>query len=340
MRVVITGASGNIGTALLRLLRDTPEITSIGAVATHQPTPAAPYDAADWLACDLADRSAVTPLAELMRGATAVVHLAWDILGSHRRQAQRRTNLLGSNHVIDAATQAGVRQLVHLSSVAAYAPDPEHEVEVSEHWPTEGVPGNWYSADKVAVERLLDRLVDSAAGPRVARLRPPMVLQPDAAGELTRYVLGRLAPLVRHRWARVPALPLPGNLSAQVVHAEDVARLAWLVIRADATGPYNVAAPPVLSATELLRALHLRRIPAPPWLLRTGMELTAAIRLQPLDSSWYDLLTNVPLVSTRRARQDLGWRPHYRGDALLSAVRDAAVSGAGTTSERMAPQPA
>ena len=44
---MITGASGNIGTALLRLLRDTPEITSIGAVATHQPTPAAPYDAAD-----------------------------------------------------------------------------------------------------------------------------------------------------------------------------------------------------------------------------------------------------------------------------------------------------
>lgn len=340
MRLVITGATGNIGTALLRLLRDDDEVTSLGAVATRLPPARPPYDRAEWLACDLADRTCVPSLTELMRDATTVVHLAWDILGSHRRRGQRRTNLLGTSHVVDSAVRAGVRQLVHLSSVAAYAPDPEHAAEVAEEWPTEGIPGNWYSADKVAAERLLDQLVRSGPISRVVRVRPPMVLQPDAAGELTRYVLGRLAPLVRHRLTRVPVVPLPGSLTAQVVHAEDVATLVWSAVRAGATGPYNVAAPPVLSAGEFARALHLRRVPAPAWLLRTGMELTAAARVQPLDSSWFDLLANVPLVSTRRARQDLGWRPRHRADALLDAVRQAAVTGAGAASERMAPQPA
>lgn len=340
MRLVITGATGNIGTALLRLLQEHDEVTSLGAVATRPPPPQPPYDRAEWLACDLADRSCIPSLTELMRHATAVVNLAWDILGAHHRRGQRRTNLLGTSHVIDAATRARVGQLVHLSSVAAYAPDPEHAAEVPEEWPTEGIPGNWYSADKVAAERMLDQLVHTGAIPRVVRVRPPMVLQPDAAGELTRYLLGRLAPLVRHRATRVPVLPLPGSVKTQVVHAEDVATLVWLAIQAGATGPYNVADPPVLSADDFARALHLRRIPIPAWLLRTGMELTAATRLQPLDSSWFDLLANVPLVSTHRAERELGWRPHHRGDTLLAAVRDAAVRGAGTASERMAPQPA
>ena len=99
MRVVIVGASGNVGTALLSRLADDPTVTSVVALARRPPPAAvvaahglpAPYDAARWLACDVAaadpDDEVVERLARAFSGADAVLHFAWARQPGHHRAA-------------------------------------------------------------------------------------------------------------------------------------------------------------------------------------------------------------------------------------------------------------
>ena len=66
-----------------------------------------------------------------------------------------RTNVVGTERVLAAASAAGVGALVCASSVGAYSPGPKDR-QVDEGWPTHGVTTSSYSRDKAYQERLLD----------------------------------------------------------------------------------------------------------------------------------------------------------------------------------------
>ena len=126
MRIVVVGASGNVGTAVLRRLRREPG-SELAGVARRLPGPDAgePYDGVEWHSCDIGAPDAADRLARIFAGADAVVHLAWQIQPSHDRGTLYRTNVGGSRAVIEAAVRAGVPALVYASSVGAYAPGPK-----------------------------------------------------------------------------------------------------------------------------------------------------------------------------------------------------------------------
>ena len=71
MRVVITGASGNVGTALLRVL---PASTSHWCAA---PCATGVYQRADWCSLDLTEHDAIAELRRVFEGADVVVDPAW-----------------------------------------------------------------------------------------------------------------------------------------------------------------------------------------------------------------------------------------------------------------------
>ena len=133
MRIVITGASGNVGTALLlRLGSDEHELIGV----SRRPPPAAPpYSWASWHTIDVGADSAKKQLTHAFAGADAVVHLAWRLQSQqHGRAEMMRTNRNGTCAVAEAARAAGVGHLVHMSSIGAYSPGPG--LEVDESWPT------------------------------------------------------------------------------------------------------------------------------------------------------------------------------------------------------------
>jgi UDP-glucose 4-epimerase len=134
MRIVVTGASGNVGTALLRALSRDGRHDLVG-VSRRRPPDAAPYARVQWYEADLSDREAAEPvLAEALRGADVVVNLAWMIQPSHDRELMRRTNVEGTRLVADAARKAKVAHLVHMSSIGTYSPGPGKRID--ESWPT------------------------------------------------------------------------------------------------------------------------------------------------------------------------------------------------------------
>src|SRR3954451_12986405 len=119
MRIVVVGASGNAGTSVLDALGADPEVESIIGIARRRPSWDPPK--VSWVQADVT-RDDLTPA---LRGADAVVHLAWLIQPSHDEPAMRRVNVDGSSRVFRAVADAGVPALIYASSVGAYSPGPK-----------------------------------------------------------------------------------------------------------------------------------------------------------------------------------------------------------------------
>ena len=275
MRIVVTGATGNVGTSVVRALAADPQVDEIVGVARRLPRWQSPRTR--WVSADVVT-SALEPVFE---GADAVIHLAWLIQPSHDPNALRAVNVEGSRRVFDAAVRAGAGVLVHASSVGVYSPGPKDR-RVDESWPNGGVPSSFYARHKAEAERLLDDLESEI---RIVRLRPALVFKRDAASGIRRLFIGPLlpSPLVQPRL--LPALPWPSGLALQAVHSHDVGEAYRLAATSpDARGAYNVAAEPVLDAPELGRLLQARPVAVPPPRRARGREGHLA-RTPPADAA-------------------------------------------------------
>lgn len=301
MRVVITGATGNTGSALLRLLATTPQVESVLGVARRPPLLALPQTA--WVSADIS-RHDLTPI---FRGADAVVHLAWLIQPSRQQGWLRQVNVEGSRRVFQATVAAGVPSLIYASSWGAYSPGPRDR-RVEEDWPTNGIPTSFYARHKAATERILDDLEVAHPELRVVRIRPALIFQRDAATRIKGLFLGPLVP-GRLLDGALPAVPLPPSVRLQAVHAEDAAEAYRLALLRPVRGAFNVVADPVLESKYLARLLGGAVLPVPTPIARAALALSWRARLQPTPPGWLDMAMSVPMMSNRRAREELGWTP-------------------------------
>ena len=325
MRVAVTGATGNVGTSLLRLLSTDPAVTSIVGVARRRPD--FPLPKVEWVAADVSRDDLEGPFA----GADVVVHLAWLIQPSHKLDVVEATNVAGTQRVLDATAAVGAGAFVYASSVGAYSPGPK-DSRVDESWPTDGVPSSFYSRHKAATERMIDRFEADHPETRVVRLRPGLIFKREAASGIRRLFLGRLVPPQLLRPALIPLVPRTDRLVFQAVHTEDVAEAYRLVIVGDAKGAFNIAADPVLDPEELGRILGARPVPLPPPVLRVAADLSWRAHLQPTPAGWLDLAVESPILDTTRARKELGWSPRYTsGQALCELLEGFADRASGPT---------
>jgi UDP-glucose 4-epimerase len=315
MKIVITGASGNLGTAILRRL--TSGGHQVTGISRRAPEPEGPYAGVDWHEIDLGRNRAVGELTPILRDADAVVHLAWMLQPGHRERTMRRVNVDGARRLLEAARQTGIAHVVVVSSVGAYSPGPK-DTAVDETWPTGGIHTSSYARHKAAVERLLDRAEAELPGTTISRVRPALVFQRAASSEITRLFLGKVPP----RWIgrlKLPVIPLPPRLSMQAVHADDLADGVARIVEQRASGAFNLAADPVISPRGLSAMFEGRWLPVPASWLRAAVSLSWHFRLQPTEPGWLDLAL-VPTMSTERARTELGWRPRTDSQSAIREV--------------------
>ncbi|WP_280426144.1 NAD-dependent epimerase/dehydratase family protein [Nocardia carnea] len=307
MKVVVTGASGSVGTALLRAAGT--ERWELTGIARRRPPARDPYTRARWIDCDIGESSAVPVLTEAFSGATAVVHLAWAIHPRRTDPPMNRTNVLGTEHVLRAAAATGVAQVVCASSVAAYTPA-DRWTRVDESHPRTGLPSSAYSSGKAALESRLDEFEQRQPGITVARIRPCGIAQGDSAAELGDWLLSPWLPraVIGHRGLPVP---LWKDLRLQLVHATDVAAAIRAILRDRAVGAFDLAAEPVLAARTLATVFGGFRLPVPRAVLTAGAGLSWRMGLQPLHPAWLELADRACLVGAGRAARELGWIPEY-----------------------------
>jgi UDP-glucose 4-epimerase len=322
MKIVVTGASGNAGTSLLRALADEPTVEGVLGIARRVPELSLPK--IEWASADVSRDE----LAPLFRGADAVVHLAWLIQPSRDQETLRATNVDGSRRVFAATADAGVKTLVYASSIGAYSPGPKDRA-VDESWPTAGIKTSFYSRHKAEVEQLLDVFEAEHPDVRAVRLRPALKFKREAASEIRRYFAGPLLPNPLLHPDRIPIVPDMPRLVFQAVHTDDVADAYRRAVVSDVRGAFNVAAEPVLDPDRLSELLGARKLPVSPRVLRAAAALTWRARLQPTPEGWLDMALLTPIMDVTRAREELGWTPRHGADEALRELLAGLHEGAG-----------
>ena len=328
MKIVITGATGNIGTALLRRLLADGGHELVGLA--RRPPVEDLSGRVRWESVDLTRDDSRGALNQALADADAVVHLAWGFQPSHDHRYLEELGVGGTRRVLEAAVAQRVAHLVHMSSVGAYSPKRDDQ-PVDETYPTDGVRSSVYSRHKAAAERLLDAHEaqpggDRDARPHVTRLRPGIVGQRAAGSAFLRYGVPGLLP--GRAITLLPLLPIDRRMAIPMVHADDVADAVVRVIDQSAYGAFNLAAPPPITPKHIAAALGARHIHIPARVLRVAVTGSWLVRLQPLDPGWLDLGMNVPLLDSTRAQDILGWTPSHSAESVLqetvAALRDSA----------------
>ncbi|MCT1444862.1 NAD-dependent epimerase/dehydratase family protein [Corynebacterium sanguinis] len=347
MKIAITGASGNVGTALLRALHKDSEVTDIVGISRRVPSSTQePYAGVEWHSIDVGattpDIEATAQLQEAFAGVDTVIHLAWIIYPNHDRELLRRVNVEGTERVLDAAVAAGVKHIVVASSIGAYSRDDARgSVQDAqdtpplrgEDFPARGIKGSHYSEDKGAVDALLDAFETTHPDITVARLRPGLIFQADAASQVQRFFLGSAAPVGVLRKAKLPALLLPKGIRVQAVHADDIAQAYLLAAKKRATGAFNICADDILYPKDFANLIdHGRFVELPPAVVRAAATAAHRAGALPADAGWIDMAMGVPMMDNSRAKNELGWRPTRSAKDTVRELIDAMINGSGHNS--------
>ncbi len=244
MRILVTGSSGHLGEALVRVLRAVgDDVVGLDLLPSPWTDVVAP----------VGDRGAVR---DALAGAGAVVHTATlhePHVGTHDRQAFVDTDVTGTPTVLEEAVAAGVGRVVVTSTTSAFGraltPAPGEPAA----WVTEDVAPrvrDVYGATEVAAEDLCE-LVARDTGLPVVVLRTSRFL-PDAPAVYQR-LGGRLLPTIdrvyvddaaRADLGRTPEWDFRRALDRAAAGLPPRSDLATTVgakgHHAEATGPYTV----------------------------------------------------------------------------------------------------
>ncbi|HEX6338104.1 MAG TPA: NAD-dependent epimerase/dehydratase family protein [Jiangellaceae bacterium] len=321
MKVLVTGATGNIGTSVMQTLNADPSVDDLVGLARR--LPAWLPDRAHFVRADISSADLVS----LFRNIDVVVHLAWAFQPTHRPITTWEVNVLGSARVFEAAATAGVRSLIYASSVGAYSPGPGRQVD--ETWPTHSLPTAGYGREKAYLERYLDAFEFRNPSMRIVRLRPCFVFKRQSASEQRRIFAGPLLPRMLVRPGRLPVVPVPAGLRFQAVHADDVAEAFRLAVLGELSGAFNLAADPIIDRERLAEVFGSRIVPLPGAVLRAGLAAAWRLRVVPTEDALLQLLLNLPTLYATKARQELGWAPRHSGVDAIREVLHGVADGAG-----------
>lgn len=313
-RLLVTGATGFLGRHLVRILAEETgaALRLVTRAAGRDDLPAAARPASELVRADLTDEMR---LPELCRGIDTVVHAAALMPGSagYDREACRRVNLDVVLRLAHAATAAGVRRFVFISSTAAMGAPAAAVVDET----TPCRPTSPYEIAKRAAEEGLLELA-AASGLEVVIVRPCLI-----AGEGQRGgVLLKLFKLCRR--GLFPVFGARRDLQKPLVDVEDVAHA--LILAADKGGPgevYLVTSGVRHTLAEMLEiAGSLTGNPKPAIdvplpLARLAATVTTPLaglagREPPLSPERLELFMADRAIDIGKARRELGYAPHYR----------------------------
>ena len=309
-RILVTGATGFVGRALLPALHKRHEVI---AACRHPGAAESPAGGIAWRL--VGEIGPETQWSEVLRGVDAVVHLAAHV---HQRAAAdpadfHRINAAGTKRLAEAARKAGVKRLVFLSSIKVNG---EGKTGVPFREDDSPLPEGPYAESKWAAEQSLAEIAASG-GPEAIILRPPLVYGPGARANFAALMrLCRLGvPLPLGAVENRRSLIYLGNLVAAIERALEAPAGSFCRTYLLSDGE-DVSTPELVRriGKALGRPARLVKVPAS----FLGLALHAAGR-----SGAADRLLGSLTVDASRFRRDFDWRPPYTMEQGLAATAEA-----------------
>ena len=176
--IVVTGAAGAIGAALLRRLVASEEVGTVVALDLHE----GDATGVEWRTGDVRDPG----IAQALTGADAVIHLAVDWRLESPPAERTTLNVRGTQTVVTAAAAAGVPRVVVVTSAVVYGALPDNPVPLPEDAPLQAVPEGIVS-DLLEIERVAVDARRVHPGLDVVVVRPAALVGPGVDTLVTRH---------------------------------------------------------------------------------------------------------------------------------------------------------
>jgi UDP-glucose 4-epimerase len=298
-RVLVTGATGFVGSALVRALDNQPGYLPVSVVRSKANMPVA-----DSQSFYIPDISSSTEWGDILKGIAVVVHAAARVhvmkeVAADALSEFRKVNVEGTVNLARQAAQAGVKRFVFISSIKVNGEetDPGHPFTADDS----PAPSDPYGISKKEAEEALLAL-SRETGMEVVIIRPTLIYGPGVKANF-RNMMG---------WLK-KGIPLPFGAihnKRSLVSLENLVSLILVCLKHDnAAGQIFLVSDGVdLSTTELLNrtaealGVKSRLIPVPEQLLVFG---AVALGRRALSQRLCGSLQ----VDISKTRTLLGWNP-------------------------------
>lgn len=302
--VLITGAAGFIGAALVHGLAKASPATRILACDIRPLTGPVPKNVAQMI-CDI--RAPELRDHVLQARPRAIVHLASVVAAGGDPARDFDIDVNGTRNVLEAAAAAGVSRVIVTSSGAAYGYHADNPVPLREDDRLRGNDDFPYARHKRLVEELLADFRNREPALQQVIFRPCTVLGPGVSNQITalferRFVMG-----------------LAGETPPFVfVSDEDV--VAALIRALDPSAPagiYNLAGDGTLSTRQIAARIGKPHVAVPPWLLKAALGLLHLLGLSRVGAADVKFLQYRPVLANRALREKFGFAPRHSSAAAF-----------------------
>lgn len=293
LTVAVTGASGHVGTQLVRSLCADDRVERVLGFDLRPPG-----FHSDKLVFDILDIRDER-LASRLKGVDVLVHLAFVMDPIRDTSEMHDVNVGGSENVFNCAAGASVGKIVYSSSATVYGAHPNNDCPLTEDSPLRANLDFSYAAHKLEVEYIVKEFRSEHAHVAVTQYRPAIVLGPN----------------VDNVWSRFMEYPVLFGVKGyappfQFVHEDDVASALKFAVVNDLDGDYNLAPRGWLESDETADVIGRKRtklseqsaFPITERLWRVGMAQAPAGMLNYVMHSWVmslDKLAGAGFVCTK-----------------------------------------
>ncbi|SLN67866.1 3 beta-hydroxysteroid dehydrogenase/Delta 5--_4-isomerase [Falsiruegeria litorea R37] len=307
-RILVTGAAGMVGRALVAEIRDHQLFAT--DLAPPDPLP----EGVSFAKMDVTGGDPDRVIAKVQPD--VVVHLASIVTppkGTGREFAYN-VDVTGTRNVLDACIKHGVQRLVVTSSGAAYGYHADNPVPLQESDPVRGNPEFPYSDHKRQVEEMLAEARETAPQLEQVILRVGTVLGAGTENQITAL------------FHKPRLLAIQGSESPFVfIWTRDLVRIIARAATDGPTGIYNVAGDGAVGVSDLARALGKPVLRLPAWALKAALAVARPLGLSQYGHEQVRFLQYRPVLANDALKSDFGYTPEKTSAEVFEFWRKQAI---------------
>jgi len=246
MRVLVTGAAGYIGGRMVDFLCAQEWVEAV--VGTDIKKTQNHAAGCAFYRRDIRDE--IQDLIENERIDT-VVHAAYVVSPIHNKSLMEDVNKGGTRRILEASAEAGVKQILYISSTTAYGFWPDNDRPLTEESPLRGNDDFTYAKNKKEIEAIVQEFAAGHPDIKVTTVRPCVVIGPG--------INNPVADHLKRKFVLLPSNTLPW----QFVHEDDLVKVMALLLEKRTAGIFNVTGEGTMTFGEMVATLGNTRILLP-----------------------------------------------------------------------------